>query len=253
MENILSKISIATLALTYLFFCGILYIMSFWFTFNFDITNYIDLLDIPKSFVYPLATGIGLSLILFILQAITYSTRQIQTEERINEELIPKIKELPTKTLLGRILKSYHLWYIIVLLACVTFYNSKNLLVIAIICFSTIVYFISNVLTSKLTDKYIKNKSLKIIFAILIIFIPIFTFFTGKQKSISIYNNMEYYTVTGITLKENMATDIYLNKKLISKLGNNLFFTTLDNKKIIILNNNEIVSIEFTLVQKRLN
>src|SRR5690348_1982129 len=70
MKYPLSKISITTFAIIYLFFCGGLYLIAYWTTFGFDITNYISLTDVPKSFILPVSIGLGLLVSFFALQGI---------------------------------------------------------------------------------------------------------------------------------------------------------------------------------------
>ena len=99
-KDIISKITFTTFILGYLFFCGSVYLISFWSTFEFDITNYIDLLDIPKSFIYPLATGIGVSILGTVIQGIIHTNENLKKKEIEDQKLLQiKIKDIPTKTI----------------------------------------------------------------------------------------------------------------------------------------------------------
>ncbi|MEP6844590.1 MAG: hypothetical protein ABI861_01240 [Panacibacter sp.] len=140
MKEIITKISATTIILIYLFSCGTIYLVAYWSTFSFDITNYIDLLDIPKSFVFPLATGIGISFISLLIQGVAHSFDKIEKDEKINAELIPKIKELPIKKLLLRIVSDYDFWAILILFICLLFYKPQREWVYAIISITFTIY-----------------------------------------------------------------------------------------------------------------
>lgn len=86
--DILKKIPTTTILLTYLFICGVLYIIGFWSLFNIDISNLVTITDIPKSFVFPFVISQGLFLFNMLTQFITASTDK--DPENSNQDNLPK-------------------------------------------------------------------------------------------------------------------------------------------------------------------
>jgi phosphate starvation-inducible membrane PsiE len=54
MSDVWKGLSVTTLIIFYLYFCGALYLTSFWNTFHLNVTGMISISDIPKSFAIPL-------------------------------------------------------------------------------------------------------------------------------------------------------------------------------------------------------
>lgn len=251
MKEIISKLSATTVLLVYLFFCGTLYIISYWSTFDFDITNYIELLDIPKSFVFPLATGIGISLLMILIQAIFHSIQKVKKDDEENKKLLPKIKELPTKFILLRILKDYNTWVIIILSVCFIFYKPRREWVIAVSSIVLILFGIVKFIRHSAIIKKFPDFRLRFIFSILFFFIPIFSFTTGKLNAIEVWKNQKYFQITDIFFKEDSISNQHLTPtKFLGKLGTNLFVSDSLNSKITIINSETIKYINFTLVDK---
>ena len=126
MKEFFSKIPIVTISVVYLFICGTLYLFGYWSTFDFDITNYIELLDIPKSFVFPLFTGIGVSTISIVVQGILNSTKKIDKDRSINEPLLKNIKDVPTNVVTKRILVDFDFWAVVILVVIFSFYSPRR-------------------------------------------------------------------------------------------------------------------------------
>ena len=92
MTKYFEKISILTAAIGFLFLCGTLYIIGFWITFDFDITTYVDILDIPKSFVFPMAAAVGLSALSIAYQIIIRMYPANKKQAPDNSYFFPKLK-----------------------------------------------------------------------------------------------------------------------------------------------------------------
>lgn len=251
MKEIISKISVTTFLLAYLFFCGTLYLISYWSTFNFDITNYIEFLDIPKSFVFPLATGIGVSILSILFQAIIGSLEKIKRDEKINKKLLPKVKELPIKILFFRIINHYNFWIGIILLICLIFYKPRLEWVVVTTSLTLIVFGISNFISYSVIIELFPHLRTRIAIAILLFFIPIFSFMTGKLNATLIWKNKKYHIVTNINFEDTLYNKKNLAcNKLLGKLGHNLFLSDSLNSKIIILNLDKIQTIEYKFISK---
>ena len=68
MKELLKDLSLTTLVVFYFFFCGGVYLYSFWSTFNFDPSDLITLTDVPKSFIYPLVKAYSITFIIILSQ-----------------------------------------------------------------------------------------------------------------------------------------------------------------------------------------
>ena len=252
MKDIIDKISVTTILLLYLFFCGTIYLISFWSTFDFDITNYIELLDIPKSFVFPLATGLGVSLLTLLIQGVQHSIAKVQKDEIENEKLLPKIKELPTRALFFRILNDYHTWLIAILLICLFCYRLRREWVFAISSLSLAIFGVVKFIREPTTIKKIPNYRVRLFVCVLFVVIPLLSFNTGKQDAIAIWKNRKYFRITNIVFKEkSLSTQNPVQSKLLGKLGTYLFVSDSLNSRITILNLETINSIDYKLIDRR--
>lgn len=87
--------------------------------------------------------------------------------------------------------------------------------------------------------------------AILIFFIPIYSFTTGKLDAIKIWNNQEYFEVSDITFKEpSTVNENIVSSKLLGKLGGNIFVSDSSNSKITIVNLESVKLIQYKLVKQ---
>ncbi len=251
MKELISKISVTTFLLFYLFFCGTLYLIAYWSTFDFDITNYIELLDIPKSFVYPLVTGIGVFYIIIFIQAFFRLEKSFAGDDERKPELQKNDKELSNEPKLVRLLTDYHTWTAITLFICAIFYQPTREWVLVLVCFTIIVFSITKLINHDVIIKYIPGSGIRLLFAILLIVVPVFSFLRGKLNAIEIWSNEKYFTIKRLTFADESITNNFISKKLLGKLGSNLFLSDSLNTTIIILNTDRIQAIEYELHKQK--
>jgi hypothetical protein len=251
MKEILSKVSLTAFCIGYLFFCGVLYLLAYWSTFDFDITNYIELLDIPKSFVFPLATGIGISSLGFLIQAIARSIDKIEKDENINKKLNENLKQVPTKTLLLRIISDYNFWAIGILFVCYLSYKPRREWVFAISGLTIMIFSSATSLRHPFILKFFPNFGLRLLAAFTIFFIPVFSFTDGKLNAIDIWKNRKYFQVTRVSFRKNETIGVNLvYNKLLGKLGTTLFLSDSLNSRIITVNTEAVQAIEYTFKEE---
>ena len=223
MKDVISKISVTTFFLTYLFLCGILYLISFWSTFDFDITNYIELLDIPKSFVFPLVTGLGITIFVTFIQAIngTYEslkTPKVESEETADE---PKKKK---KSLLVKVLTNWEFWLTLALGVCLILYKPRRDWVISIggilMAYFCIIKFVKHPYALKTFPLF----TLRLFVGVFIFYVPMNCFLIGKKNSMEIWKNTKYFKVKQIVFKKDETdSSKIMATKLLGKLGSNIF------------------------------
>ena len=243
MTKYFEKISILTAAIGFLFLCGTLYIIGFWITFDFDITTYVDILDIPKSFVFPMAAAVGLS-------ALSIAYQIIIRMYPANKKQAPDTPHKPDRLFL--FLSKIEIWvYALISLVglSILFYFSKE----AFYFLSTFLIGIflakdvSRVLVaSGLTNPYVLWATL-----LIICFLPTGSFTIGKLESLGIYNNEDYFKVTHIDYMTPSGGKLEeVNLKLIGKLGSFVFLTDSLNSKIVTVNLSFVKQIEYRRVKK---
>jgi len=242
MKSLLSKVSVTTFVIIYLFFCGGLYLLAYWSTFNFDITNYISFEDVPKSFIFPVLTAFGIILFIWLC---TFSYQLLAIESKKDNRTKQNTKPKPTK------LKKAAPSIVLVFLVISTFYfpliNKKYaLFVIAsgvcLLLFVAFETFISNENIKNIMPDFYKRLAI----TIALFLVPGLIFITAKVRSFTIFNNEDYYSVSNIRfLNKDSSDNEYMSYKLLGKLGNHLFLADSSNSVITVLNTDEIKLIEY--------
>jgi len=98
MKEFIKNLPITTFILVYLFFCGSLYLVGFWTTFDIDVTNFITIIEIPKSFVIPFLLANGIVFFQIVLHLISSPSNNEESKTKDNNKEIPFIFELLNNT-----------------------------------------------------------------------------------------------------------------------------------------------------------
>jgi hypothetical protein len=250
-KQILDKLPLATILLSYFFVCGGLYLIGFWTTFNIDITNFVSITDIPKSFVLPFVLSQGV----FLLQTLTNAlSSSFHKDEEVSE--ISKAKK--TKSKLQRILYAIFHWDTLFSLAVAFIiyfsYRYKTNPIYWSLSSLTVAFYLVYKFTSL---KYVKTKipyfALRLYVAYIICLLPIFCFSTGKILSVNIYNNKDIMYINTISdSSQSGNTSMNFSKrdssslKLLGFLGDKLIISSINNKKIIFVNQSSFKTVELT-------
>lgn len=231
MKEILKILPATTLILVYFFLCGGLYLIGFWSTFEIDITNFVSLTDIPKSFVLPLAVGSSLTILNVFLLAIITSGHKESVDANKVEERPKSLKRFIFSRLIS-------LDFVILLASASAFwFISANKLV-----FRYWIFF-GMLMASLLMLKFDRIRSirkllpyynLRLILAHTLILIPIACFGFGKGFSLRIFHNESIHIYQSIRPKN--ETGELSRLKLLGFLGDKLILSTTDNKKIVFIN-----------------
>jgi hypothetical protein len=231
LRNITKHIPLTTIIVSYFFICGGLYLIGFWATFNIDITNFVSLADIPKSFIVPFVVSQG-----FVL--LNAATNTLATSEEIDNN--PKEKKWEPNRW-KRVLKWFVTADFILLLGIIIIVNfhSKYKLVpnywlTSAVAFSYLLAF--KVMTYNKIKELVQYYHLRLYLVSTIISIPFLSFAIGKSNSLKVYNNSEIKYIT-ITKEANQNTKSDSSSlKFLGFLGDKLIGASLDNKKIIFIN-----------------
>jgi hypothetical protein len=250
-KQIIEKLPFATILLSYFFVCGGLYLIGFWATFNIDITNFVSITDIPKSFVLPFVLTQGF----FLLQAMInlISTPHIKEDDEYEKEETV-IKKTKLKELIS-IIFNVDLLISIAFITIISFYvkYQLNSFYWAISGAAIGMYLVYKFTSIKIVAEKIPYPMLRIYLAYVVCLLPIFCFVTGKVTSINIYNNKDIMYINQISdSSQSGNTTMNFPKrdssslKLIGFLGDKLIISSINNKKIIFINQSSFKTVELT-------
>ena len=248
-KSTLEKLPLTTIIIAYFFICGLLYIIGFWSTFDIDITNFVSLTDIPKSFVLPFVLSQGIFLFHVLAYFILFPSIKDGEEK-------PKV--MYKRTLLKRILiilvhpDTLFAYLVSFIFITIKNYKSEPLFWY----FSSLL--IGTYLIYRFTKStFIKNKIpyfiTRLFVGYFICLLPIFSFSTGKILSLNTFKNQKIVYVNNLIDNNVCETNTIKIKKdenkykLLGFLGDKLIISTLDNKKIIIINQSTFKSVELSL------
>ena len=240
MKEFIKNLPITTFILVYLFFCGSLYLVGFWTTFDIDVTNFITITEIPKSFVIPFLLANGIVFFQIVLNLISSPSINEESKTKDNNKKIPFIIEF---------LINIDVLLTILTLAIVSTYNFFKTetpfwtlsSVLFAILISIKIYKIEKL--KKLIPTSNFRKGLIHIFVI----VPVISFLTGKINSLNIYHNNKINFVEFI--KDNKVINEKKNTfKLLGFVGEKIIISDLKNKKIQIINQSSFDQIQ--LIQK---
>jgi hypothetical protein len=240
LRDILSHVSVTTLLLAFLFFCGTLYIISYWSTFNFDITNYIELFDIPKSFVFPLATGLGVALLSLVVQGmLNVSKAQHNAAPKSGIRILKKFRWVNSNSVT-----------FLAIIICMLFYDPYSEWIVIAGGMTLCIWSFRKMYKSHYVVTLIPYQRARFFFAVLITFIPVYSVCMGKLNSIAVWKNRNYYSVAHIvyedpTFKENRI----IGKKLLGKIGSFIIVTDSTNASITVLSLGRVQFVEYRLTR----
>ena len=232
-----------TAILLYMFGCGSLYIIGFWSNFQIDITQFINIWDIPKSFVFPFLISAGLGII------ITYIIYAVNSLYKI---------EIKAEASMGRNNKKYitiddilHFFQTTVLvflvITIILFYFLKNEYFYwqyaPIIFFLSLIFQLNKIEEIKQWNK--KRAVNRTIFFLLVLTPPI-SFSYGKIGGMRIYNNKDIMYITAINKAMPVTIIDTTSIKYLGFLGDKLIGSTLNNDSIIVFNQADLSRVVLT-------
>jgi hypothetical protein len=220
-------------AIPFLTICAGLYHLAYWDTFNINGLAYISLGDVIKSFLYPFISAI----IMFVVGII------------IGNFLMPK-KLFPegegSKTKIGKIINST--WFIEILLLTwliLIYLLYKYGSVYRWIFWGFITGYVPWLYLNKIgfLSASFPNSRIRNGVLVVIIFLPIYSFSSGKINSEMVKDNIKYEFITEIksTSIDNQSDTL----KLIGFTGNHYFISNLKNQYTLILESEKIDFIKF--------
>jgi hypothetical protein len=219
------------LATPYAFLCAILYLLSFWSTFKINYLEYISLADILKVAIYPII-GSTLGIITGLLLSDFNEVTAIKKEKKT-----PLFKKKDYRTIL------------VLCVISLLFINIANIFWM----FSGLIGFIAaNRLQSNPKIKnLIPNNSILWTTIFLIFTLPLLSYSYGLKNSYDLKMGYNVYYAKTSQFKDRVIFGEQALVKYIGFADKHLFFTSLDNSNLYIVNSDNIDIFELSNVSDK--
>lgn len=229
--------NISLLSIPFFTICGGVYHLAYWDTFDINGLAYIELSEIIKSFIYPFVSAI----IMFAIGVI------------IGKFIMP-----PTffpngdgsKTKVGKVV-NYKLGIelLLVIWIIVIYFLYKYGSIHRWIIWGYLVGYIPWLYLNKVgfLQDYFKNEQIRISFLIVLVYLPVFSFSSGKYNSELIKENLKYEYITD--LKTNNSVGRSSPLKILGFTGKFYILSNLNNDSLLIIESDKIEYIK--LKQKK--
>jgi hypothetical protein len=239
LQNLTKHIPLTTLLVSYFFICGGLYLIGFWGTFNIDISPFVSLADIPKSFIIPFVFSQGIMIFHSAINVIT-------TADHIDKELEFKRGETNKWKRLIKYILSINFFILLCMSAVLYFHINYKLKpeywLLSSVAFSTLLTFKfteSDRMKSLFPNYYLRQYLISTFISI-----PFLSFAIGKSNGLNIYNNSKVKIVSIPKTTSNQAIADSTSSKFLGFLGDKLIISSLDNKKITFINQSSVDSVQ---------
>jgi hypothetical protein len=215
-------------AIPFFTICGGIYHLAYWDTFDINGLAYIDLSEIIKVFIYPFVSAI----IMFTIGII------------IGKFIMPSTffpNGNGSNTKVGKVLNSKWCIQLLIFIWAIVIYVLYNGISIhRWIVWGYIVGYVPWLYLNKtgFLHDYFKNERIRISFLIVLIYLPIYSFSTGKYNSELIKKNLKYEYIT--ELKTNSDVGRVDSLKLLGYTGKFYIISNLNNDNLLIIESSKI-------------
>ena len=239
LPDILKKLPITTFILIFLYACGTLYLIAYWSIFGVDISNFVGITEIPKSFIFPFVIGTGVFVFLQTINLLT--PNKVKEKEKFTTDEI--------KGWLHRYKNSNDIHLILVSSIIVMFigFLTQSICYWAITCVLLIWVLVRKVTLLSISKKIIPNYAIRSYVVIILVSTPIICVALGKVESLIIYKNIDVTYVNPIandTTKHIFPTKVINQSKLLGFIGDKVIISSIDNKKVFVLKQSSFDVIE---------
>lgn len=240
-DHFFSKLPLTTLIILFLFCCGGLYLVGYWTTFDSELLALVEIMEIPKSFILPFAIGMGVLMVEIVVLCFFWDTK---TRSNTVTNIITAASDslldiLITASLALGFLLSY------IFPKSILYWN------VSIMIYCTLITFRLSRFPS--IRNYIWNSRIYTAIFFFLLVLPAISFALGKTQALYIYNNKKIKRINQASIiassNKSLTTDS-LELKLLGFLGDKFIISTLDNKKIFILEKSGVDGVEFYTPKK---
>lgn len=233
----LNKLPVATLIIIFLYVCGSLYLIGYWSTFGIYVFTLVDLIEIPKNFIFPFILSSGYYFVLLFFSKIYTPNFYKEPINSNSNSLVDNIIIVITTVaaiILYIFVDNYLFWGI-----------STVLLSTAIV---------NKAVKSELIKEVLPNFGIRKFILSVVIFTPIAALVGGKVSGLTIYKNhltRQISVISKATNIDTLANNDSTRLKLLGFLGDKIIISTLDNEKILILNQSSFDIVEIKSVRNK--
>lgn len=243
MREYLKSIPAATIIILYLFFCGGLYLIGYWQTFDIDLYSFVTIWDIPKNVIYPFSLASAVFIISEIFHYLFMYRMGVNAARRAAHRRRLGTNRYQGNNWLRKLRTIIYCFAILATLALNRYlWNNVVYWVTSSILIMLGVMNIFRVLLRRFRI-YIPLIFLNL-FLTLSVGTPLFCFIIGKLESLFIYNNAKVNTVNKKIIASTTDTSNIKSLKLVGFLGEKIIVSDLENEKIFILDKSGMSGIE---------
>lgn len=243
LKKIFDFIPATTIIVLFLFICGTLYLITFWGEFDIDISNLVGIWEIPKSFVMPFVYAFGILIFPFVISSLVTPSPFVKDENKLEED---KKRERP---FIIKLLLNINLWLLIISIPVVFLFWLKTfnpfLLFPTFVVFAILLFL--KFYNSNFMKKLIQHKKIRLLICGLFVLTPIFCVGTAKLFAMNIYHNKNIKLVkirnSSIEFQNKPVPDSP-SLKLVGFLGDKIIISTIDNSKVLIINQSSFQGVE---------
>lgn len=244
-KKIIGSLPLTTIILIYLYVCGSLYLIAYWSTFDIDISNFVGITEIPKSFVFPFVISNFSFLFLWVINMA--SNKDIG---RKDDELP---REVPSK--FDRILFNPDIYIFIGIILLNFLWLAKQSFFLWVVGGLTLALALGSKVSSfEFVKKAIPYYVVRNYMITMIVLTPIACVVWGKVNSIKIYKNDELKYIKAIPADSSqhiLAINDSTQLKLLGFLGDKIIISSIDNERMFILNHESFNILEIKKWKKK--
>lgn len=247
MKEFIKQIPATTIIIMFLFICGGLYLIGYWSTFDIDISNIVSLADIPKSFIMPFVFSAGLFVVNTFLNFLTYNPSIDLQPENKPKSIV--YKKSWWRKLLRILFSLDSAIYVCLIIISYYYYDYKKTASFWMLCASSIsILIVTKVERMEIIKKMIPSFYLRNYTISFLIFTPILSYGIGKSKSVNVYNNTDVRYINTKMINNITGNHDTISLKFLGFLGDKFIVSSLDNKRIFVLNQSSFPVIELDSV-----
>jgi hypothetical protein len=217
-----------TLVIPYLTICGSLYHISYWDKFNINGLSFISLQDIIKSSIYPV-----FSIVFSIIYSIAISNLTFADKKSEQNKYNLNFSNLN----LFFIYLGSHIFIRLFFLI----FNNKDPYVNVFFAFINVIVISIYIINTNFLKQFFSSEILRRYAINFIVFIPVFSYYTGKYQSEQVYQNLKYKYV--INPSKYPINNALVTSDTLKFLGNSdqfFIFSDLNNSSQIFISKNDL-------------
>lgn len=225
---------ISTFMVVYFTICGTLWHIGYWSTFNINILQYITVVDLIKSFIFPfLSSGV------FLLFGYLFTSYVTIADNINNPQKISSGKWRNTRV--GKYLNKNKYGILTIyfcLISIIFIYGSHPKWILLPFLIAIPMGIILS--HRKFSIDIISHPDLRNFTMVFFVCLPLISFGLAKYDGLAVRDNIKYRIVSDLECNSETNLESLIGFKYLGEAGNKIFLTKRDNSEMIMLNNNTV-------------